>query len=199
MIFYIKGILEYIGENFLIVECGGIGYKLFVSSKTISNMPNIGDEVKIFTHMSVKDEVVSLFGFYMKEELDMFNKLITVSGVGPKAALAFLMQLSVEEIAVAIMSEDILTLSKTPGIGKKTAQRVILELKDKFKTEDFILQKIDNDSIVNYSQSKFEAVEALTSLGYSRSEALKAVSQVYSENLSTEALLKLALKKLSHI
>ncbi len=200
MIFYIKGILEYISEDFLIVEANGIGYKLFVSSRTISNMPEIGNEVKIFTYMSIREEIISLFGFYSKDELDMFNRLIMVSGVGPKAALAFLAQLSVEEIAMAIMSGDSLTLSKTPGVGKKTAQRVILELKDKFKSEDFIESKNGiADSILNYSQPKFDAISALTSLGYSASDATKAVSQIYDENLSTEQLLKLALKKLSHL
>lgn len=201
MISYVKGILEYIGDTYIIIEAGGLGYKIFVSSMTISTLPTKGNNVKIFTFMSVKDDGVSLFGFASMEEMDIFNKLITVSGVGPKGALGFLAYLTPSELMLAIVSDDIATLSKAPGVGKKTAQRVVLELKDKFKTDDFLglsasKGKVNMNNISLSSEPKFETIEALTSLGYTRSEAAKVVSEVYIEGIETEELLKLALKKM---
>lgn len=201
MISYIKGKLEYLSDSFVIIDNGGIGYKIFVSPKLMSNIGKIGDNVTVFTYMSVKDDGISLYGFENFEELEIFNKLITVSGIGPKGALGIISNLTPADFVMAVISDDVAAVSKAPGIGKKTAQRIILELKDKFKTEDFIEEKIFGESkglsSVVADNSKIEAIEALTSLGYGRSEAAKAVSAVFEEGKTTEDILKLALKKLA--
>ena len=142
--------------------------------------------------MNVKEDDISLFGFLTQQEQTIFHQLLSVSGIGPKGALAFLSEMTPEDIIIAILSEDIKTLSKTPGIGKKTAQRLILELKDKVKPQEVIQQTPQKDT-----NEKWEAVEALTSLGYSRSEAMQAVNACYKEGLSVEEILKLSFKKLT--
>ncbi|HIT73838.1 Holliday junction branch migration protein RuvA [Tyzzerella sp. An114] len=201
MISYIKGKLQYLSDSFVIIDNGGIGYKIFVSPKLMSNIGKIGDNVTVFTYMSVKDDGISLYGFENFEELEIFNKLITVSGIGPKGALGIISNLTPADFIMAVISDDVAAVSKAPGVGKKTAQRIILELKDKFKTEDFIEEKIFGEgkglSSVVTDNSKIEAIEALTSLGYGRSEAAKAVSAVFEEGKTTEDILKLALKKLA--
>ena len=201
MISYIKGKLQYLSDSFVIIDNGGIGYKIFVSPKLMSNIGKIGDNVIVFTYMSVKDDGISLYGFENFEELEIFNKLITVSGIGPKGALGIISNLTPADFIMAVISDDVAAVSKAPGVGKKTAQRIILELKDKFKTEDFIEEKIFGEgkglSSVVADNSKIEAIEALTSLGYGRSEAAKAVSAVFEEGKTTEDILKLALKKLA--
>lgn len=200
MISYIKGTLERRAESYIIIETGGIGYQVFVSPATLAKLPQTGAEVKVFTYFSVKEDGMSLYGFASVEEQEMFNKLLTVSGVGPKGALGFLSMLKPSEIIMAILSDDVKTLSKAPGVGRKTAQRVILELKDKFKTEEAIsmggeeLQGIVEVTIGG--DAKFEAIDAMTALGYSRSEAAKAVNAVAAEGMSTEDILKAALKKM---
>lgn len=199
MIAYIKGTLERRAESYIIIETGGIGYQIFVSPATLAKLPQTGGMVKVFTYFSVKEDGVSLYGFASAEEQEMFHKLLTVSGVGPKGALGFLSQLTPQEIILAIISEDVKTLSKAPGVGRKTAQRVILELKDKFKTEEALSMGEEVQGIVETSvggDAKFEAIDAMTALGYSRSEAAKAVNAVAAEGMSTEDILKAALKKM---
>lgn len=199
MIAYIKGTLERRAESYIIIETGGIGYQIFVSPATLAKLPQTGEMVKVFTYFSVKEDGVSLYGFASAEEQEMFHKLLTVSGVGPKGALGFLSQLTPQEIILAIISEDVKTLSKAPGVGRKTAQRVILELKDKFKTEEALSMGQEVQGIVEASvggDAKFEAIDAMTALGYSRSEAAKAVNAVAAEGMSTEDILKAALKKM---
>ncbi len=200
MISYIKGILDYVSENYIIVEAGGIGYRIFVSSSVLSRLPQTGKEVKVYTFMSVKEDGISLFGFNSNEELDIFNKLLTVGGVGPKGALAIVSALKPKDIITAIVTGDVNAVSKAPGVGKKTAQRIILELKDKFKTEDIFADKEDyTEDIITSSVSndpKYETIEALMSLGYMRAEAVKAVSAVYEKGMEAEELLKKALKKM---
>lgn len=191
MISYIKGIITYKTNTFVVVECNGIGYKIFVSSATLSSL-NENETIMIYTFMNVKEDDISLFGFLTQQEQTIFHQLLSVSGIGPKGALAFLSEMTPEEIVIAILSEDIKTLSKAPGIGKKTAQRLILELKDKVKTEEISQQTSQKDT-----SEKWEAVEALTSLGYSRSEAVQAVNACYKEGLSVEETLKLSFKKLT--
>lgn len=201
MISYIKGILEDVSDDFMIVETGGIGYQIFVSSVTLGKLPSIGNEVKIYTYMNLnmKEERFSFFGFCSKDELNVFHQLITVPGIGPKGALSLLAQFSPSELILAILSEDEKTLLKGYGIGKKTVQRAILELKDKLKNikleGETGIQNLFTSDVV--SNSKLEAIESLVSLGYSKSEAVKAVSFIYIENVSTEELLKLALKQLA--
>ncbi|MGN0134042.1 MAG: Holliday junction branch migration protein RuvA [Anaerotignum sp.] len=199
MIAYIKGTLERRAESYIIIETGGIGYQIFVSPATLAKLPQTGERVKVFTYFSVKEDGVSLYGFASAEEQEMFHKLLTVSGVGPKGALGFLSQLTPQEIILAIISEDVKTLSKAPGVGRKTAQRVILELKDKFKTEEALSmgEELQGDAETSVGgDAKFEAIDAMTALGYSRSEAAKAVNAVAAEGMSTEDILKAALKKM---
>lgn len=199
MISYIKGALERRAESYIIIETGGIGYQIFVSPATLAKLPQTGEMVKVFTYFSVKEDGISLYGFATMEEQEMFHKLLTVSGVGPKGALGFLSQLTPQEIILAIISEDVKTLSKAPGVGRKTAQRVILELKDKFKTEDALSMGEELQGVVETAMggdAKFEAIDAMTALGYSRSEAAKAVNAVAAEGMSTEDILKAALKKM---
>lgn len=199
MISYIKGTLERRAESYIIIETGGIGFRVFVSPATLAKLPPAGEQVKIYTYFSVKEDDMSLYGFASMEEQEMFERLLTVSGVGPKGALGFLSQLTPHEIVLAILSEDVKTLSKAPGIGRKTAQRVILDLKDKCRTEDAISVGGEWESLAEMPAeggAKFEAIDAMTALGYSRSEAAKAVNAVAAEGMSTEDILKAALKKM---
>ena len=148
--------------------------------------------------MNVKEDGISLYGFSTAEELELFHRLISVTGVGPKGALGFLSQLKPQEIILAILSDDVKTLSKAPGVGRKTAQRVILELKDKFQTADAIAMEMEAEDLMptGSNGAKFEAMDALAALGYSRSEAAKAVNGVAAEGMTTEDILKAALKKM---
>ena len=200
MISYIKGELETVTDNYIVVEAGGIGYRIFTSANVINRLPDIGSKVKIYIFMSVKEDDIKLFGFNNQEELDIFNSLLTVSGVGPKGALNIVSAIEPKDIIMAVITGDVGVISKAPGIGKKTGQRIILELKDKFKTEDaFSLPDETADvNTVSYraDEPKYEAVEALMSLGYMRAEAVKAVSSVYEEGMAADELLKKALKKM---
>lgn len=196
MIAYIKGSLEQRAEGYIIVEAASLGYQIFVSETTMRTLPNIGDTVKLHTFMHVKEDGISLYGFATPDELHLFQRLLSVSGVGPKAALGFLTQLTPQELIVAILSEDIKALCKAPGIGKKTAQRVVLELKDKVKTEDALSIDCSVAQQSTESNAAIEAIDALTALGYSRSEAAKAISGIATEDMTTEDILKAALKKM---
>ena len=179
MISYIKGTLVHRGNGVVVVEASGLGYEIFVSAATLSVLPEVGETVKIHTHMNVKEDGISLYGFSTAEELELF-------------------QLKPQEIILAILSDDVKTLSKAPGVGRKTAQRVILELKDKFQTADAIAMEIEAEELMptGSNGAKFEAMDALAALGYSRSEAAKAVNGVAAEGMTTEDILKAALKKM---
>lgn len=199
MISYIKGILEYKSENTIIVETGGVGYQIYVSAAVLSSMPKLHSPIKVYTFMSVKDDGISLFGFNKMEELELFNKLISVNGIGPKAAIALLGFMSASDIIMAIVSEDAASIAKAPGFGKKTAQRLIIDLKDKFKNADFLESlgaSVEVSDMAISADGKGEAIEALLSLGYSRSEAAKAVGTVYNADMDTQSLLKAALKQI---
>lgn len=199
MISYIKGSLEYTAEGVIIVETGGVGYRIFVSPMTASTLPSLHSQVKIYTYMNVKEDNISLFGFNQMEDLSLFNKLLTVSGIGPKGALSLLGAMSSSQIIMAIITDDVATLSKAPGVGKKTAQRLVLDLKDKFKNEEFvqsITQDTSNEADLTAAGDKAEAIEALLALGYTRSEAIKAVTSVCKDGMDTQALLKASLKKM---
>ncbi len=199
MITFIKGILECVTDNSIIIDCNGVGYEVFVSTATMSNICKMGEQLKINTYMQVREDGVCLFGFLTKEELKMFNLLISVSGIGPKVALSVLACFKPSEIMLAIITEDTAKLGKAPGIGKKTAGRMILELKDKIKTSDSISDVIDNQQQINTGDNspKQDAIDALIALGYSRSEALKGVLEVSVEGMSTEQIIKQTLRKLS--
>lgn len=200
MVSSVRGILDYVSESFIVVEAGGIGIKIFVSSSVLSRLPQIGKEVKVYTYMSVKDDGISLFGFNGYDELDVFNKLLSVSGVGPKGALSIVSALKPKDVITAIVTGDVAAISKANGVGKKIAQRIVLELKDKFKTEDIV--SLDGDytedivSPLASDDPKYETIEALLSLGYMRAEAVKAVSAIYEKGMTSEELIKKALKKM---
>ncbi len=199
MISYIKGSLEQCGDGCIIVEANGLGYCVFVSPTTLSHMPQQGTVIKIHTYLHIKEDDMVLYGFLHIEELELFQKLIRVSGIGPKGAMGFLSNLTPQEIVVAILSEDVKTLCKAPGVGKKMAQRVILEIKDKLEKQE--IPTIDGQSMTTIqSDCKQEAIAALTALGYSRTEAEKAIKQIAdAENMTTEVLLKNALRHMVRI
>jgi Holliday junction DNA helicase RuvA len=196
LISYVKGDLEYIGEEWIIVEANGIGYQIWISGSTISRLPVRGNEVRIYTHLHVREDVMMLYGFMTLEELQMFEMLIAVSGIGPKGALGILSTIAPTDLMLAVIAEDIKTLSKAPGIGKKTAQRMILDLKDKIKALDPVA--VDEQSVISTNSSIIEeAISALVALGYGKTEAAKVVRINASEEMSVEQMIKLALKKLS--
>ncbi|WMC92854.1 Holliday junction branch migration protein RuvA [Kineothrix sp. MB12-C1] len=201
MIAYIIGEVVDITEENLILEANNIGYNIKISSGTAGRLPRIGEEVKIYTYTHVREDAFLLFGFLTKDDLDIFKKLITVNGIGPKGGLAILSVMSADDLRFAIISADIKAISKAPGIGKKTAERVILDLRDKVSIEDAFMDKgTDGSALEAFSgetSARNEAIEALTALGYSSAEALKAVKQLnLTPDMDVEEILKMALKKM---
>lgn len=197
MIGYIKGTVTGIFNGMVLIENNGIGYNINISERNISKL-SPSSEIKIYTYMSVKEDDISLFGFLTRDELELFKRLITVNGIGPKGAIAILSAFDTDTLRFIILSGDAKSLSKAQGVGLKTAQKVILELKDKIDItgtgETGITQNVSLESPAN------EAVEALVALGYSNTEAYKAVNSVKdAENMDTDKLLKLALKKISAV
>ena len=200
MFAYIKGTLEAKGNDSVIVEAGGIGYRIFTALSTINNIGQIGSQVKVYTHYYVREDLVALYGFFTMEELGMFEMLITVSGVGPKAAISMISTLSPSRFALAVVSQDTKSLTKAQGIGSKMAQRIILELKDKISKEQLTANNLGGDSInveIGSDSALSEAVSALMVLGYSSFEATNSVSRVYTEGMGVEELIMKALKSLS--
>lgn len=197
---YIKGKIEDIAADRVVIEANNIGYNVFVPSGVIAAVGYTGREVKLYTYLNVKEDAFTLFGFLTKEDLELFKLLITVNGIGPKGAMGILGALPADDLRFAIMSGDSKTISSAPGIGAKTAQKIIIELKDKLKTVDFVKAVNPGDigsDIPSDGDIVSEAVLALTSLGYGQAEALKAIRQCASENMdSVEQLIKEALKKM---
>lgn len=201
---YIRGKIELKTTEYMVIEAGGIGYKIFTSSQTLARIGNMGEDAKIYTHLYVREDVFALYGFYSTEELTMFELLISVSGVGPKAAISLMSAISPSKFGVAVITDDYKCLTKAQGIGNKTAQRIILELKDKLKKqqlEDITNNEelIDNKKIqgIQESNKASEAISALMVLGYTAIEASRAVASVYSEELDLESIIKNSLKNLS--
>lgn len=199
MISYIKGILEDMSPGMVVVDNHGIGYQMMVPMRGES-FPKIGQEIKIYTHMHVREDDVSLFGFLSKEEKEAFELLIGVNGIGPKVGLSVLSTLSVYELKMAVISEDVKTISKTPGLGPKGAKKLILELKDKLSFEELEEDDVGAeifDTSADSSDSVMITIEGLVSLGYSKSEAAIAVNKVEdAKDLTPEELLKKALKNI---
>lgn len=199
MISYIKGILEDMSPGMVVVDNHGIGYQIMVPMRGES-FPKIGQEIKIYTHMHVREDDVSLFGFLSKEEKEAFELLIGVNGIGPKVGLSVLSTLSVYELKMAVISEDVKTISKTPGLGPKGAKKLILELKDKLSFEELEEDGVGAeifDTSADSSDSVMITIEGLVSLGYSKSEAAIAVNKVEdAKDLTPEELLKKALKNI---
>ena len=199
MFSYIKGTLTNKHNSLLVVEAGGIGYKISTPVTTVERCGSIGDEVKIFTYLYVRENFVELIGFLTMEELSMFELLISVSGVGPKAALSISAMMSPTKFSLAVVSNDSKAISKAPGIGLKTAQRLILELKDKMKKQQMSTNEVlDVDDTDDFSGgSKLgEAISALMVLGYSSYEASRSVSAVYNDSMELEDIIKASLRGL---
>lgn len=199
MISYIKGELAQIGEDYIVVETGNIGYEIRVPATVLDEMPYVGAQVKVYTYMYVREDVLALYGFLTRDDLSIFKLLITVSGIGPKGALGILSTIAADDLRFAVLSGDIRTISKAPGIGKKTAQKLVIELKDKMNLEEAFEAKLSGSQEESgaVSDSRTEAVMALTALGYSQAEAMKAVKLCSAEeSMTTDEILKLALKKL---
>ena len=200
MIAFVRGTAVDMTENSVIVEAGGIGYEIYMTGTDLSQI-HMGEEVKIHTYFNVREDAMQLYGFRSKDDLQMFKLLLGVNGVGPKAAVGVLAGITADELRFAILSDDVKTLSKAPGIGKKTAQKLILELKDKMKLEDAFELKLANEQekavagLGEISDGRQEAVEALVALGYSSTDALRAVRKVTDVAPDdVEGLLKAALK-----
>lgn len=202
MFSYIIGDLTEINEDVIVVENNGIGYEISIPSTVYNQLPSVGQRIKIYTYFYIREENIQLFGFLSKDMVAVFQLLLRVSGIGPKGALGILSAIGLEELQFAILSDDVKTIKKAPGIGTKTAQRLIIELKDKLKLEDMLP---NNNNLIAESQPvqeniKNEAVQALTALGYSAADALRAVKQVsLTEGMTVEELLKAALKHISFL
>ena len=201
MFAYIKGTIEYKHINYIVLETGGVGYKIFMPLSSIERAGQVGSETKVYTYLYVREDVMSLYGFLTREELGMFELLITVSGVGPKAAVSLVSAVPPSKFSLAVMIDDTKTLAKAQGIGAKTAQRVILELKDKIKKEQLSMMdgKAGEAAAVGPDNSRAaEAIGALMVLGYTALEASRAVSAVYSDDMDLESIIKSSLKRLAN-
>ena len=199
MIAYVKGVLAVVGQDSIIIDKGGIGININVPVSIISTLPSIGSEVKVFTYPYVREDAIALYGFMTMDDLDVFKLLINVNGVGTKTALGILSAITPNELRLAVISADYKTITKAPGIGKKSAERIVLELRDKVKMviEDDSYIAVDSGDVAK-SDSVNIALEALVSLGFSYGEAAKAVKQVDNyEEMDDESLIKAALKHLS--
>lgn len=191
---YIKGIFVGMNKDYIIIDNSGIGYKIFTSGSTIAKMPKTNEMVILYLQQIVREDFIGLYGFLSKDELNMFNLLLTINGIGAKASLSLLSISTIDNLKYAILTGDEKTITKAPGVGKKTAQRIILELKDKIELKDFIKESdMENQQVFNRSLD--EALEALVSLGYSEKEAEQALKMVPAEE-SLENIIKSCLKYL---
>lgn len=206
MIGYLRGEVAAVSEGKLILDVHDVGFMISVTSKDASLMPSAGNEVKIYTHLQVKEDDMQLYGFLTQDDLETFRLLLNVNGIGPKAALGILSVLSSDDLRFAVLADDVKAISRAPGIGNKTAQKLILELKDKMSLEDAFEKKLVNTkenqaALASPSDdAKNEAVLALTALGYSNSDSLRAVRQAeVTDGMDVEEILKAALKHLSFL
>lgn len=200
MLAYMKGILEEINDDTIVVDCQGMGYMIYISQMDLNRLPAIGHPVKLHIHMSIREDDISLFGFLSKDALQLFRMLISVSGIGPKAGIALLSVLTVSDLQMAILSGDVKALTKANGVGTKGAQRVIVELKDKLSIEELLgasdMKTASTEKVIASDVISLVAM-ALVELGYSQSEATMAVRQVpQGEEMTEDALLKAALRRL---
>jgi Holliday junction DNA helicase RuvA len=195
---YIQGTLKHIGSDYVVVDINGVGFKIFTRVNSIAGIVDKEEELKLFNYLNVRENEISLYGFATKQELELFELLINVSGIGPRVALNILNSTNAKDLVTAIAFEDIKALTKLPGVGKKTAQKILLELKDKLSIND-IDEDMRPSEFQNENNSMSEAILALESLGYDSMESTKAVSKVSNKNpdLSVEELIKNALKELA--
>ncbi len=197
MFSYIKGSLEVKSMGYIVVECNGIGYKIFMSDKSLSEIGEVGDNIKVYTYFKVKEDEVSLYGFKTDEELRMFELLLSVSGIGAKSAISMLSNIEPSAFAFAVISDDVDKIVAIPGIGKKTAQRLILELKDKLKSIDIEKEKLSVEEKVKECEGLKDATSALQVLGYTKREIDMAFSDVDLSNMTVEEIIKKGLVLLS--
>lgn len=204
MLAYIKGELVIKAREYIVIDVGGLGYKVFMSEIAMQDLGNIGDIIKVHTYYRVMEDDISIFGFNTAEELRLFEFLISVSGVGAKTAITMLGSIEPSDFAIAIISDDINTLKKLPGIGTKTAQRIVLELKDKLKKEQQIEElnistnkATDIKKVIEKDSKLEEAMSALQVLGYNSKEIESALDRIDKDNLSLEELIKVGLKELA--
>lgn len=195
---YIKGEIVDITDDNLVLECNNIGYNIRIPLSVAQRLPGVGATVKIYTYTSVREDAFHLFGFLSRDDLEIYKKLIAVNGIGPKGALSILSAMSAEDLRFAILSGDSKAISKAPGIGNKSAERIILELKDKVQLIADLAGQVSAGDIQSDSSAKNEAAEALVSLGYTPAEAFKAINQItITEEMDSGVVLKQALKIIS--
>ena len=201
---YIKGTLTELLEDAIVVENQGIGYRILVSGQVFDVLPSIGEEIKVYTYTYVREDQLALFGFLTRDDLSVFQLLIGVSGIGPKGALGVLSAMSADDLRFAVLGDDAKAIERVPGIGKKTAQRLLIELKDKFSLEETFEHAssvpAENQETTGKGDLRSEAIMALTALGYGAQEATKAVRSVPQElQTDVETILKEALKQMAFI
>lgn len=198
MLYSLKGRLIASDVNFVVVECAGVGFKCFTTLTTVRDLGKVGDEVTIYTHLAVREDAMDLYGFATLAELDAFKLLITVSGIGPKAAASILSELSPDKLAICIASGDTKAITRAQGVGKKTAERIVLELKDKMVgiASDGVSQSVSDVASVSTGSDSAEAVAALVALGFPQSDAAVAVASM-DKTLSVDEMIRLGLKQLS--
>lgn len=203
MLSYIIGEVAEISADTVVVENNGIGFNIKTSAMTIDSLPPVGDMVRIYTYLHVREDAMQIFGFLSKDELEVFKLLLNVNGIGPKGALGILSAISTDDLRFAVLSDDVNLIKSCPGVGAKTAQKLIIELKDKLRLEDAFEMVVNNNNKKNTVQDNTvivmnEAVEALVSLGYSSKDAIAAVKKVENiQNKNSEQILKEALKGLA--
>lgn len=202
MLAYIKGSLEIKTNDYVVIDVGGLGYKVNMSKKAIEAVGDIGDKIKVYTYYRVREDDISIFGFNTNEELRMFELLLSVSGIGAKVALTILSNIEITEFALAVITDDVNKIVKIPGIGKKSAQRIILELKDKLKAqqlEDAEEQETKESNKEKNNETEEEAIAALQILGYGKKEIEKAFEKLANKDVSVEELIKKGLTILSQM
>lgn len=201
MVSYVRGELVAIEEDKVIIDVNGVGFGIFIPAQAMNYLPSIGEEVRLHTYMNVREDAIQLFGFLTKDDLNVFKLVIGVSGIGPKGGLSILSQLSPDDLRFAVMASDSKAIAKAPGIGKKTAEKLIIELKDKLSIEDVLNRDMNQGTVHHVSDTsneiQAEAVQALVALGYGNTESMKAVKKVaLDENTTAEQILKQALKNM---
>lgn len=196
MIYNVKGTLTYFDQNIAVIECGGVGFKCFTTLTTLREIGKVGSEVNLFTHLSVREDAMDLFGFASQAELDSFRLLISVSGIGPRAAVAILSEMTPDKLAICIASGDAKALTKAQGVGKKTAERIVLELKDKIGAMGAAEFTDAAAAGTQAGSESAEAVQALVALGFSQSDAAVAVGRM-DPSLPVDEMIRLGLKELS--
>ena len=194
MITFLTGDVVSVTEKQLILDVNHVGFRIAISSRDAQKMPAAGKEVTVYTYMSVREDAISLYGFLSEDDLEIYRKLITVSGIGPKGGLGILSVMDADEVRLAVLAEDAKTIAKAPGIGLKTAQKMILELRDKLDLKEVLSRKsMGEDSV--FEANKAEAIDMMTALGYSASEAMRAVRGAHlEETMTADEILREALR-----